>query len=97
LQIAADISELPKDKDVDFVRVSSHQLADALRTEALAWVAAIGQSMAEIDRKRIAAVHAQIGQLEQDVTKPPTSLEDLKAVLNVVAEIRARAMDMEAE
>lgn len=79
------------------MRVASHQLADALCAEARAWVAAIGQAMAEADRKRIAGVHAAIAQLEADVTRPPTSLDDLKAVLNVVADIRARAMDMEQE
>jgi len=48
---------IPKDKSVEFIQISSHQLAAAVRTEALAWLQAIGDSMSTLEKERVKALH----------------------------------------
>jgi hypothetical protein len=57
LQVSTDILVIPKDKSVEFIQISSHQLAAAVRTEALAWLQAIGDSMSTLEKERVKALH----------------------------------------
>ena len=57
MQVATNITTIPKDKAVEFIQVSSHQLAAVVRAEALNWVRAIGECMANSERERLKAVH----------------------------------------
>jgi hypothetical protein len=42
---------------VEFIQISSHQLAAAVHTEALAWLQAIGDSMSTLEKERVKALH----------------------------------------
>jgi hypothetical protein len=55
--VSTDILVIPKDKSVEFIQISSHQLAAAVRTEALAWLQAIGDSMSTLEKERVKALH----------------------------------------
>jgi hypothetical protein len=56
-KVSTDILVIPKDKSVEFIQISSHQLAAAVRTEALAWLQAIGDSMSTLEKERVKALH----------------------------------------
>ncbi|GBG66225.1 hypothetical protein CBR_g57828 [Chara braunii] len=68
-KVASDIWALPKDKDVEFLRISSHQLAAAVRDEARGWVNAIGASMALLDAQRVKDVQSKMDKLDADLNR----------------------------
>eukprot|EP00898_Chlorokybus_atmophyticus_P006649 jgi/Chlat1/6986/Chrsp56S00523 len=96
-KVANDVWDQPKDKTVDFVMVSAHQLAASVRGEALNWVQAIGKVMNDVDRKLLVGLENSISKYQESLHKPPETLEDLKFVLNVVASLHAQSMQMEIE
>lgn len=55
--MATNITTIPKDKSVEFIQVSSHQLGAVVKAEALNWVRALGEAMANSERERLKAVH----------------------------------------
>jgi hypothetical protein len=55
--VATNITTIPKDKSVEFIQVSSHQLAAVVKAEALNWVRALGEAMANSERERLKALH----------------------------------------
>jgi len=94
---ANDIWDSPKDKDVDFIRISSHSLVASVRDEALGWVVAIGGVMNDLDKIRLAELKGMIASRDEKLHAVPETLDDLKAVLNVIADIRSMAMQMEID
>eukprot|EP00249_Psilotum_nudum_P005432 c18873_g1_i1 orf=354-1541(+) len=69
----------------------------AAHSEALGWIAAIGQAMVEIDQNRVANLHAKIDVLFQVLLQKPETLDELKVVLNTVAEIQSSGLEIELE
>jgi dynein heavy chain len=96
-KVSTDILVIPKDKSVEFIQISSHQLAAAVRTEALAWLQAIGDSMSTLEKERVKALHDKMDRWFKVLHQPPDSLENLKMVLNVVAEVLSSGMVVELE
>eukprot|EP00899_Mesostigma_viride_P018540 jgi/Mesvir1/26688/Mv20468-RA.1 len=96
-RLATEVWEAAKDKEIDFIRVSTHALAAAVRDEALGWVQAIGRVMTELDKRTLNELETRIQGYRDNLRKEPASLEDLKFVLNVIAEIYAVSMKVEME
>ncbi|EFJ08822.1 hypothetical protein SELMODRAFT_131043 [Selaginella moellendorffii] len=96
-KVATDILELPKEKAVEFLVFNSHQLAASINQVALGWVQAIGNEMSNCEKPRVTELHAKIDYLFNTLHLPPETLETLKMVLNVVAEVQSSGMVMELE
>ncbi|KAL2608324.1 hypothetical protein R1flu_026897 [Riccia fluitans] len=96
-KVATDVLEVPRDKVVEFLQVSSHQLVSSVHAEAAAWVSAIGEAMILSEKERVLNLHAKIDLWSTTLHQPPDALESLKSVLNVVGEILTAGMTMELE
>lgn len=88
--MAVEIAAQAKDFDQDFIRVSCHALASSVCDEALAWVRAIAQTMRELDAVTEAALRDKIAKYQAALHRPPSTLEELKQVLNTVNIIRCK-------
>ncbi|OAE19678.1 hypothetical protein AXG93_1847s1410 [Marchantia polymorpha subsp. ruderalis] len=97
LVVAADVLEVPRDKSVEFLQISSNQLVSSVHSEASAWVTAIGEAMILSEKERVLSLHAKIDNWSKILHQPPDTLENLKMVLNVVGEILTAGMVMELE
>eukprot|EP01018_Ginkgo_biloba_P029499 Gb_13871 [translate_table: standard] len=95
--VAADVLEVTREKQIDFILVRSHQLIMSIHEEALGWVHCFGEAMATSEQQRVVNLHSKMNNLSNTLHQNPETLEDLKSVLNVVAEIQSSGMDMEIE
>ncbi|GLI59150.1 hypothetical protein VaNZ11_000978 [Volvox africanus] len=94
-KMAVEISAQAKDFDQDFIRVSCHALASSVCDEAQGWVRAIAQTMRELDAITEAMLRDKIAKFQAALHRPPSTLEELKQVLNTVNTIRGESMVME--
>ncbi|PNH08033.1 Dynein-1-alpha heavy chain, flagellar inner arm I1 complex [Tetrabaena socialis] len=94
-QMATEVSDQARDFDQDFIRVSCHALASSVCDEALGWVRSIAQTMRELDATTEAALRDKIAKYQTALHRPPSTLEELKQVLNTVNQIRGESMLME--
>ncbi|KAG6552246.1 hypothetical protein Mapa_006096 [Marchantia paleacea] len=96
-KVAADVLDVPRDKSVEFLQISSNQLVSSVHSEASAWVTAIGEAMIWSEKERVLSLHAKIDNWSKILHQPPDTLENLKMVLNIVGEILTAGMVMELE
>nr|AML30863.1 axonemal inner arm dynein heavy chain 7 [Marsilea vestita] len=96
-KVATDVLETPSEKNIDFLTVVSHQLISSLRNEALSWVQCIGQNMVACDLPRVAKLHARIDNYRETIHQKPDTSDELKVVLNTVAEIQSSSMEVELD
>ncbi|CAG9462277.1 unnamed protein product [Pedinophyceae sp. YPF-701] len=87
----------PQLKDIDFIRVATQPVAASVRDEAFAWLAAVSDTMAAIDQARLQELLSKIAALREELSREPETLDDLKAVLSVISQIRAQHMYMELQ
>ncbi|XP_073386148.1 dynein-1-alpha heavy chain, flagellar inner arm I1 complex isoform X3 [Physcomitrium patens] len=97
MRMATNIDAIPKDKSVEFVCVSSHQLGAAVRAETMAWVQALGDAMVALEHPKVRAITDQMNKWQSLMDVPPNDLESLKAVLNVVSDVITSGMPMELD
>lgn len=69
MQVSTDILTIPKDKSVEFLQISSHQLAASVRAEALTWVRSIGESMVAAERDRVKGLHDKMDRWQKVLTQ----------------------------
>ena len=62
---------------------------------AKAWVAAHAKLLNNMTRQELLDAHELVEEFGANLDRPPDTLEDLKFVLNMVAEIGSRSMEME--
>ncbi|PNH10671.1 Dynein-1-alpha heavy chain, flagellar inner arm I1 complex [Tetrabaena socialis] len=91
-QMATEVSDQARDFDQDFIRVSCHALASSVCDEALGWVRSIAQTMRELDATTEAALRDKIAKYQTALHRPPSTLEELKQVLNTVNQIRCESV-----
>jgi dynein heavy chain len=88
-KMAVDFWALPKNKDMDFVRISAHSLIGAVRDEANEWVTAIARVMNELDRAKLAELQDYMQGLDTGLHADPNTLEELKGVLHNISQVRS--------
>ncbi len=86
--MATEVQQQAKDFDQEFIRVSCHALASSVCDEALGWVRAIAQTMRDLDAATEAALRDKIAKFDVALHRPPSTLDELKQVLNTVNTIR---------
>ena len=94
---ASDDVAAHKDVECDFILVSVAPLSSAVRQEALAWIKAIGTSMNALDTASTQALYDRITRIRDGLAVQPETLEELKGVLNNIAEVRSDSMSVELE
>lgn len=88
LQMAQNFHADGKDMDKEFVRVEVAPLAGSVCDEALAWVRAVSGAMRELDIVALAGLQACISGWQAVLQQQPSTLDELKDVLQVVDTIR---------
>ena len=88
LQMAQNFHADGKDMDKEFVRVAVAPLAGSVCDEALAWVCAVSGAMRELDIVALAGLQARIAGWQAVLQQQPSTLDELKDVLQVVDTIR---------
>ena len=83
------------DRDVSFARVVFKSLGASLREECLAWVAAYAREMDRADAERVRSIRTDLKDKQLGVHVACNTLEDLKAVLAIIASVREGHAEME--
>ena len=77
--------------------ISVGSLLRDIQDHAKAWVVAITKLMNSMCRQELMDLHELIGEFSANLDRNPDTLEDLKFILNMVAEISGRSMEMELQ
>ncbi|KAF8069431.1 DHC1 [Scenedesmus sp. PABB004] len=96
-QQAAYFWEQAHDVDVGCVSVSNAALALAVHEECCAWTRALTGAMRELDAAAVAGLRERMVADAAALRGAPADLEQLKAVLHVVAAVRSGGMAMELQ
>lgn len=96
-RVVYDTAAEDKSIEVDFLGIFVSSLLTDISEYAKAWITAIASLMKDMGRKELVDLHDKIGEWSQMLEKDPDTLDDLKAVLNLVAEIRRTSMQTELE
>ena len=77
--------------------ISVGSLLRDIQEHAKAWVVAITKLMNAMCRQELMDLHELIGEFSANLDRNPDTLDDLKFILNMVAEIGGRSMEMELQ
>ena len=94
-RIASEVDTQIKMRQIGPFLLSMAPLAAALRTEATAWVHEIGAYLHRQAKKELDSMVEETENLAVSLKRSPDSLEDLKFVLKVIADINDMNPDME--
>ena len=94
-KVATEILQQQSEKDIDFIRLSLVPLQTAVHAEAREWVTSFGKLLNDTGRMEMIAIEERLESLVNDLHRPPLSMDDLKFVLNIIAEIRSTTLDLE--
>eukprot|EP00964_Phaeocystis_antarctica_P112310 scaffold76500_cov69-Phaeocystis_antarctica.AAC.1 len=92
-----DARAMPHELEVDFMAISVGSLLRDIQEHAKAWVVAITKLMNTMCRQELMDLHELIGEFSANLDRNPDTLDDLKFILNMVAEIGGRSMEMELQ
>jgi dynein heavy chain len=87
----------PVTKDIDFLQMDMVQVAAGISHQAELWKADIGEVLLTSSRAILTKLLEKISVLEQNIAAETSNLEELKFVLNVLAEIQQMTQDVELE
>ena len=96
-KVIADAQAMKSELEVDFMLISVGSLLRDIQEHARAWVTAIAKLMNSMCRQELMDLHELIGEFSANLDRNPDTLDDLKFILNMVAEIQARSMEMELQ
>eukprot|EP00927_Polykrikos_kofoidii_P034569 TRINITY_DN29308_c0_g1_i1.p1 TRINITY_DN29308_c0_g1~~TRINITY_DN29308_c0_g1_i1.p1 ORF type:complete len:3708 (-),score=892.28 TRINITY_DN29308_c0_g1_i1:94-10965(-) len=93
--LADSLAAYPPEKDIGFVRIDSTAIVQAIRAQAMDWVAAYGDILRRLAHKDLTKIQAEINEYYEQLQEPPSSLDKLKFILSVIGQILSVSMDME--
>ncbi|GAB0196984.1 dynein axonemal heavy chain 10 [Grus japonensis] len=95
MKVAQEVTQQPLIKDEQFIRLQLAPLAYTVQENAIGWVISLGRLLNELAREELFSLQEEIQSLSQSLTRPPDSLEDLKIVLDTIAEIKGMSFKVE--
>jgi dynein heavy chain len=96
-KVVAELSAVPAEKDLDFVRVTVGQLIREVVEHAQSWIVEIARHLNVSVRQNLLNLSELVSEYSANMEQAPETLEELKFVLNVISEVRTKSMDMELE
>ena len=96
-RVVFDAEGMEPSIEVDFIAIAVSTLLHDIREYARGWITAIATLMKDVGRKELVEMHERMQDMSAQLEKDPDTLEDLKAVLNLVADIRRKSMETELE
>ncbi|CAH1233746.1 DNAH10 [Branchiostoma lanceolatum] len=94
-KIAHEVSEQPLVKDEDCIRLQLTPLASTVQDHAKAWVTSLGKLLNDSAKEELFTLKTELEGQTSDLKKVPDTLEDLKFVLGVIANIKDISLDVE--
>lgn len=86
-KIVTEISAMPTEKDLDFVRITVGQLVREVVDHAQLWIDEINFHLHMSVKQRLPDMVGRISDLSASMDQEPESLDELKFVLNVISEV----------
>ena len=83
-----------KNKDIDFIRVSCHDIAASVQQECLNWVSAISRVMRNIDLQKLQDLNDMIMDYKEGLHHTPDTLEELKVLASACSGLAVRAVSV---
>jgi dynein heavy chain len=93
--IVADVRATPYQKDIQFLRIDCVAIAHGIIEVSSEWKESYGRIGHELAENVLTRITTTINELNAEISKDPKDLDTLKLVLNNVAGIQERSMDME--
>jgi dynein heavy chain len=94
-RLADTVRNQPYTKDIDFIRIDCEAVAVNIARQAENWQQEFGAILRTNASTELHHLEEKMAKWESDLEMPTKNLEDLKYLLNVVAEIGSDGMNME--
>ncbi|KAJ3134855.1 Dynein heavy chain 10, axonemal [Physocladia obscura] len=94
-KLEKDVDGQTNVRDIDFMKIVSSPLKNAIRNEAHGWILAIGKHLNIMASEGLVAIQAKVQRFEEDLQRTPETLDDLTFVLNIIADIRRSSEEIE--
>jgi dynein heavy chain len=95
--IRETVESQPVSKDIDFLQIDMTLVASGVARQSEIWNIDYGDVLLTTSRVMLTKLQEKITKLESDIGSSTDDLEQLKFVLNVVAEIQTATQDVELE
>lgn len=95
--IKESVDSQPVSKDIDFLQIDMTLVAAGVARQSEIWKADYGDVLLQTSRSMLLRLQEKMSKLENDIESETNTLEQLKFVLNVLAEIQNATQDMELE
>lgn len=96
-QLRKSVMSSDKEKDIEFIQLNSYPLVLTICKQSEVWVNRYGEILREIAEHHLSALQRKMHRLREDMQQDTTQMQDLKFVLNTLAEAQGLSMDMEIE
>ena len=93
--MVVEVSSQPETKNIDFIQLQLQPLITTIQSHAKSWVTSLGKLLNESAKLSLFALKSKIDGLDHDLKRAPETLEDLKFVLSVIAQIHVMSLDVE--
>jgi dynein heavy chain len=94
-EMVVEVSSQAATKNVDFVQLQLQPLITTIQSHAQSWVTSLGKLLNDSARESLFSLKSELDGLAFDLKRVPDTLEDLKFVLSVIANIRFMSLDVE--
>ena len=91
-QVVATAHEMEPEVTVDFIKIGVSTLLLDIQEHAKAWIQAIGALMHKMGAGGLKELHESMASESLELDKDPDTLDDLKHVLGLIADINRRSM-----
>lgn len=96
-QLSNSVQNLPREKDIEFIRIECAPLIKAIRKQAEDWISRYGEILREVAESQLYVLKTKMDKLNRDLERDTTDINNLKFVLNTVGEIQSMSMEMEID
>ncbi|XP_077995609.1 dynein axonemal heavy chain 10-like isoform X2 [Glandiceps talaboti] len=93
--LAIEVGNQAMIKDQECIRLHLSPLAKTVQDHAKKWVESLGQLLNDSAKEELYGLKGELEQLSEDLKKSPDTLEDLKFVLRVIADIKDMSLNVE--
>nr|XP_039267660.1 dynein heavy chain 10, axonemal-like [Styela clava] len=94
-RIMEEVIQQPMMKDEMCIRLNLQPLATSVKEHAGKWVQELGKLLKDSAKDSLFELRDNLVQMAKDLERPPNTLEDLKFVLGVIANIKRMSLDVE--
>jgi dynein heavy chain, axonemal len=94
-QMISEFDEMPSERNAFFLSVSFSSVIDAFKNQAKEWLDKHGSVLKTMGERELLQIRREIEDYKEKLKEEPSVLEDLKVLLNTIAEIKNVTMIME--